>query len=453
MKIVIVTAFSPRFNHIPSKRTEKLAKYLSREVDTTLICGMPNIPVNSPYFKELLDIGNSKLVEIIGKPLSKKFKQNYKNVDQLFLDSTLISKIKRNVGPFIELLIPISSGGMILYRKKDFIDAIDREIKNSSHNKIVLFTTYNPWFITQIGYQISKKTRVTWIADFRDPPFDSPHQKTSYLPYFKRITSTFLHEADLITTVNKNMIGSFKKIYNDDNKYMVLTNGFDSDDLKRIMKENNFDDKFLDDKLPEKTKNYFWIVYTGRFYPGSGGDLEPFAKVLSLLKTNQPFVYAKVKFVYAGSQSNYVESVFNDYEIKDSLIDCGQVSRDDALRLQSKGDLLLLVSYTGKEQSQGSGMITGKVFEYFMHLKPILVIGSEQWELKKELLADGKSAIYQVGQEDKIADYIAELINDSEIKDIKSDERIKNVREVYSYEKLAQQLLEKLEKFIDNKKD
>lgn len=152
----------------------------------------------------------------------------------------------------IELLIPISSGGMILYRKKDFIDAIDREIKNSSHNKIVLFTTYNPWFITQIGYQISKKTRVTWIADFRDPPFDSPHQKTSYLPYFKRITSTFLYEADLITTVNKNMIESFKKIYNDDNKYMVLTNGFDSDDLKRIMKENNFDNK-----LPKKLKTIF----------------------------------------------------------------------------------------------------------------------------------------------------------------------------------------------------
>lgn len=174
---------------------------------------------------------------------------------------------------------------------------------------------------------------------------------------------------------------------------------------------------------------------------------------MSLLKTNQLSAYSKVKFVYAGSQSNYVERIFNDFEIKDSLIDCGQVSRDDALRLQSKGDLLLLVSYTGKEQSQGSGMITGKVFEYFMHLKPILVIGSEQWELKKELLADGKSAIYQVGQEDKIAYYIAELINDSEIKDIKSDERIKNVREVYSYEKLAQQLLKKLEKLTGNKKD
>ena len=42
---------------------------------------------------------------------------------------------------------------------------------------------------------------------------------------------------------------------------MVLTNGFDSDDLKRIMKENNFDDKFLDDKLPEKLKLFLDSVY------------------------------------------------------------------------------------------------------------------------------------------------------------------------------------------------
>jgi len=449
MKVIIVTAFSPRFNHIPSRRTEKLAKYLSREVKTTIIGGMPDISENSTYFNKSADFGSAKLIEIKGRPFSKKFNVNTENSGKTIRKEKLIKKIKLNVGPFVELLIPISSGGAILYKMSDFINAINEEIEKSPHDEIILFTTYNPWFIIKVGYKVAKKNDITWVVDFRDPPFNSPHQKTTYLPYFKRITSRSLHKADLITTVNKEIADSFKKLCKDDKKYLVLTNGFDPEDLKKINELEG-----VCNKIQKKSMDDFWIVYTGRFYPGSGGDLEPFAEVISLLKKRKSSEYSRIKFVYAGNQSEYVRDVFDKFEINDKLLDYGHVSHDISLLLQSQADLLLLISYTNKTNpSRGSGIITGKVFEYFMHSKPILVIGSNRWELKDELLEDDRSAIFLANQKDEMIDYITHLINYPVSKDKEYNDKLKRVRNAYSYEALSQKLLKKLRELPSNKKN
>ena len=60
-----------------------------------------------------------------------------------------------------------------------------------------------------------------------------------------------------------------------------------------------------------------------------------------------------------------------EYNLHSYVVDHGQLSRLDALRLQQESDICLLATWnTSFEQ----GALTGKIFEYFMFKKPILAI-------------------------------------------------------------------------------
>ena len=64
MKLIIMSALSPKFNTIGTLRIEKLAKYLSTNADVQIIAGMPLLPENSPYLKKKVDIGSRRAISI-----------------------------------------------------------------------------------------------------------------------------------------------------------------------------------------------------------------------------------------------------------------------------------------------------------------------------------------------------------------------------------------------------
>lgn len=62
MKLIIMSALSPKFNTIGTLRIEKLAKYLSTNADVQIIAGMPLLPENSPYLKKKVDIVSRRAI-------------------------------------------------------------------------------------------------------------------------------------------------------------------------------------------------------------------------------------------------------------------------------------------------------------------------------------------------------------------------------------------------------
>jgi len=271
--LVLVSGFSPRFNHIPSVRIGKLAKFLSRHFKVYVVGGLPK----DVSVKHKIDVGNAKLIDISGLSLNKS---NLSGSTQKSHKRSLLQKLKIFFGPLIMFFFPLSSGGAIYYRKKEYISAIEQVISKYKSHEVILLTSYNPWFIVQIGrYFKSKYDDIFWINDYRDLPFDNVVEPITKLKLFRAVAKWYTDKSDLTTCVTKEIEASLKSITSYPSKVMYYPNGYDLDDLPSVT-VNDYDD-IAADKLV--------ITYTGRFYQNGTRELTPFVAALAYSMTQGSF--------------------------------------------------------------------------------------------------------------------------------------------------------------------
>ena len=130
---IFLTAYSPRWNIIASKRIENLSKYVSKYFKTYIVAGIPN-NIDEKYLKDAYDIGSSKLIEIpsIYSKNSSNEKKNKKE-KAIFIKFERILKIEAL--PFLEMFFPVSPGQTVLHNQNKFV----KEIKNIIEKNIRLF--------------------------------------------------------------------------------------------------------------------------------------------------------------------------------------------------------------------------------------------------------------------------------------------------------------------------
>ena len=76
----------------------------------------------------------------------------------------------------------------------------------------------------------------------------------------------------------------------------------------------------------------------------------------------------------------------------DKLQLLGYVSHNQAIALQQKSRLLLLIEINSQETR---GIIPGKLFEYLMAKRPILAIGPKKWDVQQILEETGSGEYFQ----------------------------------------------------------
>lgn len=230
-----------------------------------------------------------------------------------------------------------------------------RILKNSAlDTPDLIISSYEPLQVHLLAIKLTKiYPRAKWIADFRDP-----------LPWFgdcrliyglkQQLQKHICDKADAVTIVSQAWRNEMRKtgIKN----VTAIYSGFDYDDL---MKE-----------APPFDEEELTFVYTGSLYPGMY-DLVPFADALNQLIDEKKIDPAKIKLIYVGGYEMEFRDQMRwlDHQVKMDIK--GQVSRDKALELQQKSDILLLAAYNSKKSK---GHITGKMTEYWLAKKPILTI-------------------------------------------------------------------------------
>jgi len=145
---------------------------------------------------------------------------------------------------------------------------------------------------------------------------------------------------------------------------ILLPNGFDERDLD-VLKQKDFSclNTFFD-----KTKLSFLYTGTLSFYD-KDRNLDALFNTLRLVKD-----MSDIEIVLVG---DFRKIDFNENQ---DLVDEGiikihpKVTRDEALYLQSKADVLILV--TGNKRKS---VATGKLFEYLFSGKPILAFAKENY--------------------------------------------------------------------------
>ncbi|MCH7415370.1 glycosyltransferase family 4 protein [Belliella sp. R4-6] len=240
-------------------------------------------------------------------------------------------------------------------------------IKNNQIDAII--TTGPPHSLHLIGRNLKRKTKLPWIADFRDPwsewefldtlPMTAPVRKKH-----EAMEKSVLEEANAVTTISPTFQEDLEKLAG--KKITLLTNGFDSDDLPSNWSLES----------PKTVK--IEIVYTGVI--DAIRNPIPF---LEALKTVFQKTEKEVVLRFVGKVSSTVqEFVKNDTWLSEHVTFEGYVSHEKVFDYYRNSNLLLLILTDTKN---AKGNIPGKLFEYMATGRPVLALGDVNGDSAKIL--------------------------------------------------------------------
>lgn len=196
------------------------------------------------------------------------------------------------------------------------------------------------------------------VVDFRDPVVT--RQGVGF-GVKKWLQLRMLRAADLRLYVSEGV----RRVINsnpEDKRDLVANNGFDPNDAVGIA--------FTVAK--EFTAKALRVVYTGAMYGGKRNVRPIFQAATKILaRSGVEHNFEQIIFEYAGGEGEIFHSQAEEFGLQDRVIDHGRLSRAGALALQRHADICLLATWNS---ASDQGVLTGKVFEYFMLKKPVVAI-------------------------------------------------------------------------------
>jgi glycosyltransferase involved in cell wall biosynthesis len=226
-----------------------------------------------------------------------------------------------------------------------------------------IVTTSPPQSGHLIGLALRDKG-IPWVAELRDgwtfePPRDpwplrSQHSLDAWL---ERIVVT---RADVVVAVTEPIAKDLEARYEVDAE--LITNGFDPD-------ESTADRDGADPLLAPDRHSF---VHTGRMGLARVTP-RPLLEAVRVLRREHREVADRVEIVFAGSLTDDEKILLAAPDLDGTVRAAGWVERPRALRLQRAADTLLLLT----EGSSRRSVATGKLYEYLLARRPVLVLGEE----------------------------------------------------------------------------
>jgi len=242
-----------------------------------------------------------------------------------------------------------------------------------------------------IAQKLKAKYKIPWVADLRD--LWSQNHNYSYSPIRKlvdrRLELKTLIVADALVTAAEPWAEKLQALHRGKLVYAVA-HGFDPEIVN--LPPANLADKFT-------------ITHTGSIYPGKQDPLR-LLYALSALISDGTMNPNDVVVRFYGSKLEWFDKEIEDYGLSSVVKQYGVVSWQTALEKQRESQLLLHLTWEGREKAGYSGRLT----EYLAALRPILATGSGN-DMTEELLSETKAGIYGRTTED-IKDILSNLYSE-----------------------------------------
>jgi hypothetical protein len=219
-----------------------------------------------------------------------------------------------------------------------------------------LYSSFRPFADHYIAYRLKKKNpALIWIADFRDLIID-PHYHHNLLAkkqdsFFKKIFKS----ADVLTTVSEGLAEKLRA-YNP--SVLVVRNGIEGET----------------GSFQPNPSSHFTITYTGSMFLDTR-NARPVFDALKSLSDEDKTDIDDIRLEYAGKDSFYWKKLAEEYHFENILVDHGLVADVEAQQLQKQSCINLLLTISSPELT---GVLTGKMIEYFQSGSPVLAIVSGQ---------------------------------------------------------------------------
>jgi len=268
-------------------------------------------------------------------------------------------------------------------------------LKYVTDNKIDCIVSTGPPHSTHlIAFNVAKRTKTPWIADFRDPwtniDFYDQLRLTNWADKkHKKLEQLTLRNASKIVTVSNSWSDDFRKLSN--REVTVIRNGFDHADF-----ENNT--AVLDKK--------FTICHIGSM----NSDRNPEALWIALDKLASKHQFSQsLSIKLIGQVDHSIFRSIEQYNLTPYLNHIPFLSHKDALKeLQSSQVLLLPINDT----PNSLGVIPGKIYEYLGARRPIIGIGPLNGDSAQILNDSGAGTMFAYESHSEIGSQIENYFDD-----------------------------------------
>ena len=419
-KVLIIAYYWPPAGGPGVQRWLKFVTYLSEFGIEPIVY----VPENASY--PLIDNDLLKQVPKGVTVLKRPIVEPYKMAS--FLSGKSVAKISSGIIPpekkqtFLEaaslwirgnLFIP---DARVLWVKPS-VAFLEKYIKEHAIDTVI--STGPPHSMHLIGMKLKQKTRITWIADFRDPWTTIGYHQALKLSKFsaakhRELESAVLNQADQIIVTSQTTKREFSSLTT--KPIEVITNGYDAIHSP-VRLDEHFTIAHIGSLLSKRNPKILWKV------------LHEICEVNSAFKSD-----FRLKLIGAVS-ADVLDSIKAE-GLTDNIENLGYVSHSEAVQHQLKSQVLLLIEIDSEETK---GIIPGKIFEYIAAHRPILAIGPKDADFADIISETSSGTFVTYDQSKKLKLAILTLYDSyrSGNLEVKSE----NI-EKYSRRNLTQQLAE-----------
>lgn len=434
-KVLVLTYYWPPSGGAGVQRWLKFVKYMREFGWEPIVYTAQNGEM--PVVDESLLNEIPKGIEVIKKPIWEPYSIYKKFIGRKKDDKINASFLNENkkAGFTEKISVWIRGNFFIPDARKFWIKPSIRFLSNYviKNNINVVISSGPPHSMHMIALGLkSKYPKIKWLADFRDPWtnidfYDKLMLSSLADTKHKRLEKNVLQEADIVVSVGNSMSEEFKEIVKQDGfnrleKFKVITNGFDTDDLNsnNSIKDIKFSLAHIGTLVKDRNPLILW-------------------KVLSqLVKTNSKFAQ-ELEIKLVGKVDYFVMEQINFYGLKPYLTKIDYLPHNLVIEEQKKSHVLLLLVNNTKN---AKGILTGKIFEYLAANVPILAIGPTDGDLSIILKNTATGLISDFNDENLLKQHILKLFDGYTIEPNK--EEIKK----YSRKNLTKELCHLLDSLV-----
>ncbi len=239
------------------------------------------------------------------------------------------------------------------------------------HNIQKVYTSFMPYADHWIGWLLKKSMpQVQWIADFRDLHAEPIYKNIIWPGLQCRFEKTILRQATLLTAVSDGIASKLRNLHP---HVITVTKGVDL-------------------RSPKPHYSKFTIAYTGSLFLEYRDPSPLFSALQHLLSTGM-IDAQQIQFIYAGKDQQKMAYWVEKYKLEHIAVYAGFVSRNQAMEIQDKSHLNLLLTAATPEHA---GLMTGKMFEYLEAGNPILCLIQGSFDAEIENMIKTLNAGYIV---------------------------------------------------------
>jgi glycosyltransferase involved in cell wall biosynthesis len=286
----------------------------------------------------------------------------------------------------------------------------------------LIIATAPPEVLLLVARALSRRSRVPWVADYRDLWFREMRLHQSWLasrasgPLNRRL----VRGASALVTVSQGLQNRLADYLQ--REVLVSYNGYFEEEIEATTPERPWRDGRIH------------IVYAGRVYPKKRNP-EPLFRALSALKRAHPESASKLCVDFYGFHDFWLQSIIDKHGIRDQVACHGFVPYRQSLDAQRSADVLLFLDWM---EASAEGVLTGKLFEYLASGRPILSLGPRKDSEAARLIAEANCGVTLTSHDEVVA-YLVELLRSGRRESVPSRTRLD-----FSRERQARLLLEAL---------